>query len=155
MATTAQIRRMTAEDLPRVLEIAHSMSELPRWPESAYADALTVELTQRRIALVAMDPQTERVEGFAVVSFVPPEAELESIAVTPENRRRGLAHELLNHLSAELRAVAVHEIALEVRASNHAALAFYRSTGFEQTGLRRAYYVDPIEDAVLLRLNLS
>jgi [ribosomal protein S18]-alanine N-acetyltransferase len=42
-----------------------------------------------------------------------------------------------------------------VRASNRAALAFYRCAGFVETGTRRAYYVDPVEDAVLMRLGLS
>jgi ribosomal-protein-alanine N-acetyltransferase len=155
MAPTAQIRRMTAKDLPRVLEIAASTPELPRWPESAYANALNAESTPQGIALVAVDHQADRIQGFAVASILPPEAELESIGVTAENRRRGLARMLFDGLIEELRAAKVHEITLEVRASNHAALAFYRSAGFGQTGLRRLYYVDPIEDAVLMRLHLS
>jgi len=42
-----------------------------------------------------------------------------------------------------------------VRASNRPALAFYRSAGFGQAGLRRAYYIDPIEDALLMRLHFT
>ena len=155
MAPTAQIRRMTAKDLPRVLEIAANTPELPRWPESAYANALNAESTPRRIALVAVDHLTERIEGFAVASLLPPEAELEAIGVTDENRRRGLARMLLDGLIEELRAATVREIALEVRATNHPAIAFYRSAGFGQTGLRRLYYIDPIEDAVIMRLQFS
>jgi ribosomal-protein-alanine N-acetyltransferase len=61
---------------------------------------------------------------------------------------------LLDALVNELKTLGVLEIILEVRASNPSALAFYSSAGFVQTGLRRAYYVDPIEDAVLMRLQL-
>jgi len=66
----------------------------------------------------------------------------------------GLGRTLFDALVKELRAADVAEIVLEVRASNHDALAFYRSAGFSQTGLRRAYYVDPIEDASLMRFRL-
>jgi ribosomal protein S18 acetylase RimI-like enzyme len=62
---------------------------------------------------------------------------------------------LFDALANDLRAAGVLEIVLEVRASNRQALAFYRSAGFGQTGLRRAYYADPIEDAVLMRLHVT
>jgi ribosomal protein S18 acetylase RimI-like enzyme len=49
----------------------------------------------------------------------------------------------------------VSELTLEVRASNRAALGFYRAQGFEETGRRPRYYADPEEDAVLMGLNLA
>jgi [ribosomal protein S18]-alanine N-acetyltransferase len=150
-------RYMTAADAARVLEIAASLPESPHWPESAYLDALNPESTPRRIALVAagLDPAgSSHVEGFTVASLLPPQAELESIAVAAGSQRRGLGRMLFDALLSELRKAGVLEIALEVRASNHAALAFYRGAGFSKTGLRRAYYADPVEDAVLMRLDL-
>src|ERR1039458_5727418 len=63
---TAQVRQMTAADLPQVMKIAASLPEAPHWPESAYLDALNPELTPRRIALVAAGQQPVHVEGFAV-----------------------------------------------------------------------------------------
>jgi len=146
----AQIRPMTAGDLTRVLEIAASLPGLPLWPDSAYLGALNPESTPRRIALVAA--VAGNVEGFTVASLLPPQAELESIAVAAGSQRQGLGRVLFDALVNELRAAG--EVVLEVRASNHDALAFYRSAGFSQTGLRRAYYVDPIEDAVVMRLRL-
>jgi ribosomal-protein-alanine N-acetyltransferase len=148
-----RIRRMTAADLTQVLEIATRLPELPRWPESAYLNALNPEATPRRIALVAFS-ERGRIEGFAVASQLPPEAELESIAVALGSRRQGLGRLLFDGLIDELRAAGVHEINLEVRATNQAALGFYRAAGFAQTGLRKAYYADPIEDAVLMGLRL-
>jgi [ribosomal protein S18]-alanine N-acetyltransferase len=154
----AQIRRMSAADVGRALEIAASLPESPHWPESAYLDALNPEYTPRRIAMVVAGSDAaglEEVEGFAVASLLPPQAELESIAVAVGSQRRGLGRMLFNALSRELRAAGVIEITLEVRASNRAALAFYRRAGFSQTGLRSGYYTDPVEDAVLMRLNLA
>jgi ribosomal-protein-alanine N-acetyltransferase len=153
LAENLQIRRMTAADLGRVLEIAAGLPESPHWPESAYLDALNPESTPRRITLVAAG--SEEVEGFIVASLLPPQTELESIAVAAGNQRRGLGRLLFDALLSELSKRGVLEITLEVRASNHAALAFYRGAGFVQTGARRAYYADPVEDAVLMRLRLT
>jgi len=144
---------MTAADLARALEIAASLPESPHWPESAYLDALNPESTPSRIALVAA--RSEEVEGFVVASLLPPQAELESIAVAAGSQRRGLGRMLFDALLRELRTGGVLEITLEVRASNDAALAFYRRAGFVQTGARPAYYADPVEDAVLMRLDLT
>lgn len=146
---------MTPADVPRVMEIAASLPEAPRWPESAYRDALNPESIPRRIALVAVQPQPEQVEGFIVASFLPPQAELELIAVSAESQRQGLGRMLFGELAIELKALGALEMVLEVRASNQAAVAFYRRAGFSQSGLRRAYYADPIEDAVLMGLQFS
>jgi ribosomal-protein-alanine N-acetyltransferase len=152
LAENLQIRYMTAADLTRVLEIAAGLPESPHWPESAYLDALNPESTPRRIALIAAG--SHGIEGFTVASLLTPQAELESIAVAAGSQRRGLGRMLFDALFNELRTAGVVEMTLEVRASNHAALAFYRRAGFVQTGTRRAYYADPVEDAVLMRLDL-
>ena len=148
---------MTAADVERVREIAASLPDSPHWPESAYLDALNPESAPRRIALVAvsLDPAgSSHVEGFTVASLLPPQAELESIAVATGSQRRGHGRMLFDDLVSELRKAGVLQITLEVRASNHAALAFYRRAGFVQTGTRRAYYADPVEDALLMRHDL-
>ncbi len=152
IADNVRIRPMTAEDLPQVLEIAAGSPELPRWQESAYLNALDPGAALPRIALVAALSKPRHVMGFVIAGFQPHQAELESIAVSAGSRRLGLGRALFDGLVIQLRSAGVPEVVLEVRASNRAAIAFYRSTGFGQTGLRRAYYADPIEDAVLMRL---
>jgi [ribosomal protein S18]-alanine N-acetyltransferase len=149
-----QIRQMTAADLPQVMAISASLPEAPHWPESAYLTALNPESTPRRIALVAARPQKQDVQGFLIAHLLPPQAELESIAVTTGSQRRGLGRLLFDALVDAGLNSGILEIVLEVRASNRAALAFYRSAGFVQTGIRRAYYVDPVEDAVLMRFSV-
>jgi ribosomal-protein-alanine N-acetyltransferase len=95
------------------------------------------------------------VAGFAVASLLPPQAELEIIAVAPQFQRHGLARRLFTTLAAELRTNQSAELLLELRASNLPALAFYRSLGFTETGRRTRYYHDPIEDALLMRLRME
>lgn len=151
-AKDVQIRRMVEADVSRVMAIASSLPEAPRWPVSAYLDALNPESPARRIALVAAT--SEQVQGVVVASLLPPQAELETIAVASQNQRQGLGRLLFDALSLELHKEGVAEVALEVRASNRAAMAFYRSAGFGQKGIRRSYYVDPVEDAVVMGLRL-
>jgi ribosomal-protein-alanine N-acetyltransferase len=145
---------MTPADLDRVMEIAESLKEAPQWPRSAYLTALHPEAAPRRIALLADDSITGVVAGFAVASLLPPEAELEMIAVAPTAQRRGLARQLFFSLAAELRTAEVFGVILEVRATNQPALELYRRLGFVETGRRLRYYHDPVEDAILMRLRL-
>ena len=155
LAENVQIRPMTAADLAQVTKIAASLPEAPQWPEAAYITALNPESTPRRIALFAVAPRSGNVLGFIAASLIPPQAELESIAVAAESQQRGLGRMLFESLVNHLCAASIFETVLEVRASNRAALALYRSAGFSQTGLRRAYYADPIEDAVLMKLHFT
>jgi ribosomal-protein-alanine N-acetyltransferase len=149
------IRPMRAADLDQVMEIAGSLSEAPRWPRTAYLKALDPESTPRRIALVAEESETAAAVGFLVASLLTPQAELESIAVSAREQRRGIGRNLVSAAVEELGALGVREVLLEVRASNLQALGFYRSLGWSETGRRKRYYAEPEEDAVLLRLSLE
>lgn len=148
------VRRLVASDLDRVLEIAKGTRHAPVWPRQAYEQALDSDAQPRRVALVAEGSESG-LAGFAVARVTAPEAELESIVTALVHQRRGVARELFSALKNELRRQGVHEVSLEVRAGNHAAQGFYRFLGFGQEGLRRAYYAEPVEDAVLMRLRIS
>jgi ribosomal-protein-alanine N-acetyltransferase len=148
-----RFRRMTPADLDRVMEVAESLKEAPHWPRTAFERALDPAAQPRRIALVA--EAVGAVAGFAVASLLPPEGELETIAVASKAQRQGLARRLFAELAAELVAVRIADVFLEVRASNQPALGLYRGLGFAETGRRVRYYHDPVEDAVLMRLRLE
>jgi ribosomal-protein-alanine N-acetyltransferase len=148
-----RIRSMEERDVNRLAEIAAGLDQAPHWPRSAYA--LLSDKAGSRITLVAEDAGSGSVAGFVVARLVLPEAELESIAVTGEFQRRGIARELFLALAGVLGRRGVAEIMLEVRVGNGAALGFYRSLGFVEEGRRRGYYADPVEDAVLMRLGLK
>jgi ribosomal-protein-alanine N-acetyltransferase len=150
-----RIRHMMPADLVRVMEIAQSLKEAPHWPRSAYETALNPQSAPQRIALVAADAESGNVAGFAVASVLPPQAELETIAVAAEGQRRGVGRNLFAALAGELVIRQVQELFLEVRVSNGPALQLYRSLGFSETGRRPRYYIDPVEDALLLTLRLA
>ena len=139
----------------QAIALAGSLNHAPHWPRMTYLDVLNPEWMPRRIALVVEDVKTRAVVGFAVASLTAPQAELETIAVAAPIQRRGVGRGLLAVLVEELAQAGVQEVLLEVRASNHAAQGFYRSLGFSETGLRPRYYADPIEDAVLMALNVA
>ena len=145
---------MTPADLDRAIEIERSLKQAPHWPRLAWVSVLDPLSSPQRIARVATDPGTGKVVAFAVASLLPPQGELELIAVAPEFQRRGLARLLFAALAKELKTRQVTEVSLEVRASNHPALAFYLDPGFAETARRPRYYADPVEDAVLLSLRL-
>jgi ribosomal-protein-alanine N-acetyltransferase len=124
---------MTAEDEEAVLELLRLCPEAGQWlpgrdpPVQAYVAA-----------------EQGRIDGVAVWQELPGgEAELLNLAVRPEARRRGVGRALLALLGGR-------KVWLEVRASNEAAIRFYESQGFRVYGLRKAYYRDPDEDAVLM-----
>ena len=146
---------MTPADLDGVIEIERSLELAPHWPRSAWFSALDEHTNPHRIALVAVNLSSHAIAAFAVTSLLPPQAELEIVAVAPEFQRQGLARLLFAALKNELQARHVTEVSLEVRASNGPALALYKQLGFEETARRPRYYADPIEDAVLLSLRLS
>jgi [ribosomal protein S18]-alanine N-acetyltransferase len=76
------------------------------------------------------------------------------MVVTKGSRRLGVGTCLLDEFISHVRATGGSRIFLEVRESNRSARALYRRAGFEETGLRKSYYADPPEDAILCRLSL-
>ena len=102
--------------------------------------------------LVAEDK--EEVAGYVGSQLVPPEADVMNLAVAPGKRRNGVAQRLLEALILELKSREINSLALEVRASNLAAQKLYEKNGFAQVGCRKNYYVNPREDALILRKEL-
>ncbi|MFZ0135710.1 MAG: GNAT family N-acetyltransferase [Candidatus Sulfotelmatobacter sp.] len=90
--------------------------------------------------------------AFLIAQRIDAAWELENIVVAATGRRRGIGQRLLGELIAQVRSVQGREIFLEVRQSNRDARSLYRRAGFEEVGLRRGYYSNPPEDAILCRL---
>lgn len=149
------IRPMSAADLNRVLEIAESLHHAPRWTASAYRAAMNPDNTPRRIALAASAPESHAPVGFLVANLIPPEAELETIAVANHAQRRGIGRLLLQALLATLKTEPIKTLTLEARASNQIALNFYQQNGLQEIARRPRYYANPEEDAILMRLDLT
>lgn len=97
-------------------------------------------------------PSSPGILAFLIAHRVDAAWELENIVVAATARRRGMGQRLLGELIEEVRSTQGSEISLEVRQSNHDARSLYRKAGFEEVGLRKSYYSNPPEDAILCRL---
>lgn len=95
------------------------------------------------------------VRAYVSAAVVPPEIEIFNIAVDPELRGRGIGKLLLGALLREMAGKGIERAYLEVRPSNTPARALYGSFGFVTAGLRRGYYPDNGEDALILCLDLG
>lgn len=95
-----------------------------------------------------------KVAGYIGSQSVPPEADVLNLAVAPDCRRQGLGRKLLCTLTELLHSRGIEALFLEVRPTNQAALALYSDLGFVQVGRRPKYYVNPTEDALILRKEL-
>jgi ribosomal-protein-alanine N-acetyltransferase len=123
-------------------------------PSELHVD-LEAELT-REIALPwVIRSRSGLIVGFLLAWSVADELHLLELASHPEHRRQGFARALLNALIAHARAQQKRLLLLEVRCSNHAAIALYESAGFHRTGVRRGYYSDTAEDAVEMRITFD
>ncbi len=92
--------------------------------------------------------------GYVIFSRVPPEGEILRIAVAESARRQGVAKRLLDALRAECAQEGITRLLLEVRAGNRPAVRLYEKAGFTVDGVRKAYYQDPEEDALLMSRQL-
>ena len=99
--------------------------------------------------LVALDGDT--VAGYVGSQTVMDESDMMNVAVHPDCRRQGIAEELVNALTDALREKESRCLTLEVRASNEPAKKLYEKLGFVSVGLRKNYYRNPREDALILR----
>jgi [ribosomal protein S18]-alanine N-acetyltransferase len=152
MSEPMVIRAMSGADIERVMGIAAGLETAPHWPREAYEVALEASAAPLRIALVAEN--RGQVIGFAIASVVPPEAELETIAVSAGHQGGGSGEALLSALLGRLRSRGVQEVRLEVRASNLAAQSFYRAHSFAEFARREKYYADTGEGAIVMRARI-
>ena len=93
--------------------------------------------------------------GYVGSQSVPPEADVMNLAVAPEWRNKGVGRALMTALIAQLHSRGITALFLEVRVGNTPAQNLYRSLGFVEAGRRPKYYVNPTEDALILRKELT
>ena len=116
-------------------------------------DAIKHEICENKLAnfMIACDEENNIV-GYIGIWTLLDECQINKIAVIPEKRKIGIGKAILNHVLEFTRDIGVKNWYLEVRESNTAAQALYRSAGFSSVGTRKNYYINPIEDAVLMNL---
>lgn len=141
------IRKMTLEDIPAVVDLDRQSFSLP-WPERSFR----FEVTDNPASRSWVAEQDGKVIGMIVVWLIVDEAHVATIATHPDFRRQGVAKKLLAHALRGMIEEGAQSSFLEVRASNLAAQEMYRKFGYEEAGRRRRYYSDNGEDAILMNL---
>ena len=139
---------MTLEDVNAVLAIEQAVQAYP-WTRGNFIDALS------RGYVCRVDEECGEIRGYAVLMPVLDEAELLNIGVAAGRQRKGLGRAMLLEMLDMACEKNMLRVFLEVRASNAAALALYRSAGFREIGVRRGYYqnANGSEDAITMACN--
>ena len=135
--------------LPRILEIEEAC-----FPEDPYTEDLFREYYAQCADLFLVAWRARQVAGYSITCAASGHAELVSIAVAPEHRRKGVAQALLDQTTRSLIASHVRQFDLMVRTTGNAAIAFYRRNGFKKVRTVRNYYNDGIS-AISMRRTLS
>ena len=141
-----EVRRLQLRDLGAIEEIERRSYPTP-WSRSMFAGEFAKPSS---ICIGAFDGATGDLVGYLVVSRYVDAWHVMNIAVTPEQRRGGVASLLLEELFVLTCDDGHRGYTLEVRVSNEGAVALYESLGFERRGVRRGYYTDNREDALIM-----
>lgn len=144
------IRPMDFDDVAEVLRIERDLFPAPWSRESFLMEVCSPHVSRSFVAEVAGE-----VVGYLVAWFVREEVHLVNIAVARARQGRGVGSALMNHLLCLARREGRTSVTLEVRVSNVTARRFYRSFCFRDVGIRRRYYSDNGEDAVIMVLDLK
>lgn len=138
------VRPMTGQDIEQVSDLERTcFSEY--WSENLIRSGL-----DSRLDTYFVYADHGYILGYAVIRVLGDEGEVQRIAVYPDYRRQGIARKLMDAMVAFSRARRVRAIALEVRESNLGARNLYNSYGFREEAVRKGYYHNPPEDAVIM-----
>lgn len=139
------IRQAEHQDLEAIVHLEKTCFSTP-WSR----ESLEHELTKNKMAYYIVAEQEGQVIAYAGLWIIVDEGHITNIAVLPEYRGNHIASLILAFLIATTTAKGVVRFTLEVRSSNEAAKALYRKFEFKEEGLRKGYYEDTGEDAVIM-----
>ena len=142
------VRAMRLADLDEVMVIERRSFSAP-WEESTFRG-----LMRRPSAALLVAETDDELTGYSVMWFAADEGELGDIAVVPERRGEGIGRRLLRESISVAASRGTRSLYLEVRESNDVARRLYENVGFSVVGVRKQYYTEPVEDAIVMRLNL-
>ncbi|SFM14548.1 ribosomal-protein-alanine N-acetyltransferase [Gracilibacillus orientalis] len=144
-----QFRIMTETDIEAVKEIDKRSFPIP-WPDDIYKE----ELTKNQYAQYFVATLNDKVVGFCGSWMVLDEAQITNIAIDPDYRGQGYGQGLFQYLINYAVAHGIRHLSLEVRVSNITAQQMYKKFGMKLGGIRKNYYSDNQEDALVLWVNL-
>jgi ribosomal-protein-alanine N-acetyltransferase len=136
---------MRKEDLDDIMEIENLSFSVP-WSKSSFLS----EIKNAGVANYYVVVIKDKVVGYAGFWEIVDEAHITNIAVHPQYRHHGMGTALLEKIIKDCYENNIENITLEVRKSNETAFKLYKKMGFECEGIRRNYYRDNKEDAVIM-----
>src|SRR5205085_4005427 len=142
----AEFRRLELRDLNAIEQIERASYPTP-WSRSMFAGELAKPTS---LSLGAFDPETGQLLGYLIISRYVDAWHVMNLAVAPAHRRRKIASMLLERLFEETAGEGRRGYTLEVRVSNDVAIRLYERAGFKPRGIRRGYYTDNREDALIM-----
>lgn len=137
----AEFRRMRVEDLPRVYEIER-LAFCDPWPNEAFS------MMNGYHSYVAL--REGLLIGYIICLSALDESSIANLAIDPQFQRQGFGKELLRFAMDELATQGIKRMFLDVRRGNLAAQGLYEQFGFVHVGVRKGYYSDPPEDALVM-----
>ncbi|HHW02441.1 MAG TPA: ribosomal protein S18-alanine N-acetyltransferase [Thermoanaerobacterales bacterium] len=144
------IEIMKMQDLDDVLEIEQQCFTTP-WSRYAF----TCELKDNQFSHYIIAKVGGKIVGYGGMWIVLNEAHVTNVGVLPEYRGEGIGELIMRTLMAIAKEHGADKMTLEVRKSNYVAQNLYSKLGFEPCGIRRGYYIDNKEDAVIMWVDLQ
>jgi ribosomal-protein-alanine N-acetyltransferase len=144
------IRQMREEDIDEVYSIEEDLFPMP-WPRRSFV----FEVSNRSTTYAIVAVEGEVIIGYAIGWFVTDELHIGNVAVRRDRQGTGVGRELLEDFLREASTREASCVTLEVRASNVKAIGLYRRYGFKGIAIRRGYYTDNGEDAMVMLAELG
>ena len=134
---------MTEADLDKVAAMEKSIFSTP-WSKQSFEESLMQTYSHFYVAVY------EEVVGYCGIHNLGGDGEVTNVAVDENYRGKGIAHEMLSYAMEDASKKGVEAFTLEVRVSNIPAIKLYEKLGFENKGIRKNFYENPVEDAVIM-----
>ena len=137
-------RRSIPKDVTGIAELEREIFPDP-WDERSVQDCICSEGSMCFTA-----EEEGRVVAYLIGRMIAPEGEIYRLAVAPHKRNRGLGYRLLDYSVKTSRGKGLESLFLEVRSKNLPAIKLYEAYGFKRVGIRKGYYKNPDDDAIVM-----
>ncbi len=150
MTKELTFRLMTVDDIDQVYEIEKLSFTLPWTKESFYH-----EMENNDYAYYVIAETEDGIVGYCGMWLILDECHVTNIAILPEERGKKYGERLMEEAIKVAKSKGAELMTLEARVSNHAAQNLYRKLGFQNGGIRKRYYTDNLEDAIVMWVNFN
>jgi len=148
-----EFSRAMPADIEALVALERHCFEWP-WGRLSFEGELAAATADNRLVWVETTPGNKRIVGYIFFRFIAGEVQIFRIAVDPMWRRQGIGTRLVAACLNAAQAEGLLTAVLEARPSNTGAIELYRKFGFHAAGMRRGYYSDRHEDALILKRTL-